>query len=989
MMLHYRRSRIVLLASLLATTIWLGYLLWNSHSQPIENPENFTRRIRPVAFAPNQFDTKAEEIRRLKDVRGVEIRTLEGFNNIELPSTFPDYQPFDARFTFAILLHYLEKYEHDELPGFHWADFTSMEPLEKYLFSVKMSCSDFDIRTHNASRDTKEDRRNPNRYCIDDTNIPKLLETSKDEELVKSLKYIQQQKYSTGFHMFTNCGRQSFEFRSIIGRSYLYEFMPPPQSLILLFPEFKAFQIDINQDKKLKLIQYADVIERSINVKDQLTKFMKTLPIKANPIPYSIELNHEEFIDKSPEIMQTLNDSEEPLSERDQAYLEGLKYSSAIKWPSKYFSEALILKSQRGFSAGSHYDWRFYNGNVVNSPKNDMSIHGLLKAMFKLANAYDIKCWIAHGSLLSWYWDGMKFPWDSDVDITMPIDELHKLARLFNQSLIVDFGNDIDSQIRYGRYFFDSSTFISRRTMENGRNVIDARLIDIDTGIYIDITGLAITTAKAPERYDFLLKSTKYERDSERNLKDKSVAENDTNTFLQAYNCKNHQFFRLKELSPLMLSLFDGEFTYVPNQISRILMNKFSPKSIINTQYKDYTYVPILRLWLKTEVLYDFLAATTKRTKKAMKDKKVVPELNEEQCLELLKRKKDILVEYLRTRRLTAFHDEEVRMILQDESTESLNYEDGTLIDNTAVFRPDMFTSTNRITYDKAWKRVNKLLKEYEKKGKKAVKVILGPDVIPGAKANGNEKNTKPGSPKVSTDKDKAASANIANQQPTKEHQQPIKIDGNLENNKANEARQNIEEKRNVRAPHPPANPAAKMQQPIGLKQERTKTDAASKSDLDNKAIEAGNQIGEKTKSRVHPSSGPRVKQPVKAGQRPMKFDPDMKNAKRAFEGLQRMEHRTNPRFPGIPRVPLPPPTEEELRKRRIDRDEQIMKANSAYAQRRKEDSVNPFERAKQVNQQKKLDKFEDKDAKSGEQKVRLVAPKAEARHSGKVVSSS
>ncbi|KAG7662994.1 uncharacterized protein J8A68_003504 [[Candida] subhashii] len=751
-------------------------LFWDQHYIG-EYPDNFTKRIRPRAFNPSQFDTRLEEILSSVDVKGVSIKTPEDFHNIAIPSTFPDYQPFDARFTFSILLHFLERYELDELPGFHWADFTSMESLEKYLFSIKSSCADFDIRTQNLTTDAKEDRRNPNRYCIDDTDIPKLLETSKDGELVKNLKYIQEQTFSTGFHIFTNCGRQSFEFRPIIGRSYIYDFMPSPKSLILLFPEFKAFQIDINQDKKLKLVQYADVVERSINAKDQIISFMKALPIKTNPMHYNIELNHDEFIDKSPEIIEHLEASDEPLSQRDQLYLEGLKFSNAIDKPYKFFSEASILKSQNGFSSGMHYDWRFFNGNIVNSPKNDMSIHGLLKAMFKLANAYDIKCWIAHGSLLSWYWDGMKFPWDGDVDITMPIDELHHLTRQFNQSLIVDFGNDIDSQIRYGRYFLDSSAFISRRTKENGRNNIDARLIDIDTGIYIDITGLAVTSAKAPDRYDYLLKSTEYERDSERNIKDTSVTEYDVNTFLQAYNCKNNQFFRLKELSPLMLSLFDGEFTYVPNQISNILISKFSPKSITKTQYKDYTYVPILRLWLKTEVLYDFLAATTKRTKKEMKDKKVVPELNEDQCLELLRTKTDILAEYVRTRRMTAFHDEEIKMLLQDESTELLNYEEGTLIDNTAVFRPDMFTWATlkeRNTYDKVWKRVNKLLNEYEKKGKKASKVILGADVIPKEKLPEDDNN--PEQNKLKSNGENA----IQKQQPVKMSEDPIKDDPNL-----------------------------------------------------------------------------------------------------------------------------------------------------------------------------------------------------------------
>ena len=43
-------------------------------------------------------------------------------------------------------------------------------------------------------------------------------------------------------------------------------------------------------------------------------------------------------------------------------------------------------------------------------------------------------------------------PWDSDIDVQMPILDLHKLSRYLNQSVIVDFGHDINN-IRLGRYF--------------------------------------------------------------------------------------------------------------------------------------------------------------------------------------------------------------------------------------------------------------------------------------------------------------------------------------------------------------------------------------------------------------------------------------------------------------------------------------------------------------------------------------------------------
>ena len=111
----------------------------------------------------------------------------------------------------------------------------------------------------------------------------------------------------------------------------------------------------------------------------------------------------------------------------------------------------------------------------------------LLRNWFKFAEAKGIVSWIAHGPLLSWYWDGLMFPFDIDIDLQMPSSELNRLAANYNMTLVIEDLNE-----GYGKYLIDCSTFIHHRNVAGRDNHIDARFIDVDTGTYIDITGMGL-----------------------------------------------------------------------------------------------------------------------------------------------------------------------------------------------------------------------------------------------------------------------------------------------------------------------------------------------------------------------------------------------------------------------------------------------------------------------------------------------------------------
>ena len=80
----------------------------------------------------------------------------------------------------------------------------------------------------------------------------------------------------------------------------------------------------------------------------------------------------------------------------------------------------------------------------------------MIRVWFQLMESYGYQSWINYGSLLGWKFNGLNMPWDTDIDIQMPIQQLNRLAQELNKTLILEnprFGNS--------RYWLEvSPTFI-------------------------------------------------------------------------------------------------------------------------------------------------------------------------------------------------------------------------------------------------------------------------------------------------------------------------------------------------------------------------------------------------------------------------------------------------------------------------------------------------------------------------------------------------
>ncbi|KAF3764470.1 hypothetical protein M406DRAFT_29237, partial [Cryphonectria parasitica EP155] len=96
-----------------------------------------------------------------------------------------------------------------------------------------------------------------------------------------------------------------------------------------------------------------------------------------------------------------------------------------------------------------------------------------------------IETWLMHGSLLGWWWGQKVLPWDTDIDVQVTEESMHYLASYYNMSTF----HYKTSRMPYGKYYMleVNPNYINREQTDTS-NVIDARWIDTDSGMFIDIT---------------------------------------------------------------------------------------------------------------------------------------------------------------------------------------------------------------------------------------------------------------------------------------------------------------------------------------------------------------------------------------------------------------------------------------------------------------------------------------------------------------------
>lgn len=263
------------------------------------------------------------------------------------------------------------------------------------------------------------------------------------------------------------------------------------------------------------------------------------------------------------------------ISAEDLEYLQFLEYSSLLVDKSDtYFKYPWIITDV--IEGRSHHLAYPFFKRFIGDRERQSVVHHMVRVWFQFAELIDISSWINYGSLLGWSYNGVNMPWDTDIDIQMPIRHLDRLGREYNRLLVIEnprYGN--------GKYYLEVAPTYTAQG--NGRNFIDARFIDINSGLYIDISALAHTNFKPPKK---LFRGINKEE-----LKAMTV------------NCKNWNWHTLEELLPLRHTYFEGGEAYIPHNVSRILSQKYGKTSYTTkSHFKKHNYQKDVQLWVPDRI---------------------------------------------------------------------------------------------------------------------------------------------------------------------------------------------------------------------------------------------------------------------------------------------------------------------------------------------------------------------------------------------------
>ncbi|CAG8960156.1 hypothetical protein HYFRA_00010635 [Hymenoscyphus fraxineus] len=229
----------------------------------------------------------------------------------------------------------------------------------------------------------------------------------------------------------------------------------------------------------------------------------------------------------------------------------------------KYFHEP------GGGDEWGHYDIRYFSGAPVSYEVKRHTLHNLIRSYLSIFRSKNIETWIAHGTLLGWWWNGKIMPWDWDLDTQVSASTLTWLGQNMNMTLHNFTISELDGSTGERQYLLDVNPHIDDRLRGDGQNVIDARWIDTVNGLFIDITGLA-----------------------------------ETNPSMQPgiWSCKNFHRYRTRDLYPLRETEFEGVQALVPYSFDRILTEEYSSRALTKTQHEGHQWFPAQKEWIKQDI---------------------------------------------------------------------------------------------------------------------------------------------------------------------------------------------------------------------------------------------------------------------------------------------------------------------------------------------------------------------------------------------------
>lgn len=220
-----------------------------------------------------------------------------------------------------------------------------------------------------------------------------------------------------------------------------------------------------------------------------------------------------------------------------------------VEDPHKYFHVSLFHP---------HYDGRFAD-KPLSYDSQRSHVTALIQTCVSQMNDFGVDIWLMHGSLLGWWWNRKSMPWNADVDMMVSEETINHLAYFQNMTIhhfyLPEFGEGRDYLLEINPHFAESEIDAS--------NPIDARWIDTETGLFIDIITLR-------------------SNETAESLGDKE------NMFV-----KDGHGYRYNDIYPLRDSTFENVLAKVPYAYDSILRKEYGEQALwealsVNKRFADY-----------------------------------------------------------------------------------------------------------------------------------------------------------------------------------------------------------------------------------------------------------------------------------------------------------------------------------------------------------------------------------------------------------------
>lgn len=245
------------------------------------------------------------------------------------------------------------------------------------------------------------------------------------------------------------------------------------------------------------------------------------------------------------------------------SFLAALPFGIALQkrgQDNKYFHEP------GGDEHLGHYDVRYFK-QQVSYDEHRVLLRHLIRSYLSTLDEIGAETWIAHGTLLGWWWNGQIMPWDYDLDVQMSTDTLRFLGNNYNRTEHAYSYVDNKGGTHNKTYLLDINPHSVDIDRGDGQNIIDARWIDMDNGMFVDITGLM---------------------------------ERDPNNNPGLWACKNHHKYRTTDLFPMRTTEFEGVRATIPYNFEKILIDEYGTKSLATTSWLGHEWVAEKKEWVKT-----------------------------------------------------------------------------------------------------------------------------------------------------------------------------------------------------------------------------------------------------------------------------------------------------------------------------------------------------------------------------------------------------